>query len=158
VRVGFWGPTQHCPGIQTTQQQQHQHQQRGGRSFVGGKQQVRIIRSGASKETPPPPPSVSVVTRKAQKEDDIYSTLRALQSRNRHPKKWLGQHYMINEKVNTDMVEAAGIQPGDLVLEIGPGTGSLTKALVEAGAHVCRRKGCRHGSIGWREVFPHWSS
>jgi 16S rRNA A1518/A1519 N6-dimethyltransferase RsmA/KsgA/DIM1 with predicted DNA glycosylase/AP lyase activity len=43
---------------------------------------------------------------------------------------------MINEKVNTDMVEAAGIQPGDLVLEIGPGTGSLTKALVEAGAHV----------------------
>ena len=43
---------------------------------------------------------------------------------------------MINEKVNADMVEAAGIQPGDLVLEIGPGTGSLTKALVEAGAHV----------------------
>ena len=88
VRVGFWGSTQYCPGIQTPPQQQEQ--QRGGRSFVGGKQQVRVIRSGASKETTPPP-SVSVVTQKAQKEDDIYSTLRALQSRNRHPKKWLGQ-------------------------------------------------------------------
>lgn len=43
---------------------------------------------------------------------------------------------MVNEQVNIDMVEAAGIQPGDLVLEIGPGTGSLTHALVEAGANI----------------------
>lgn len=56
---------------------------------MGGRPQVRVTRSGASKETNPP--SVSVVTQKDQKEDDIYSTLRALQSRNRHPKKWLGQ-------------------------------------------------------------------
>lgn len=46
------------------------------------------------------------------------------------------QHYMVNEQVNIDMVEAAGIQPGELVLEIGPGTGSLTHALVQAGANV----------------------
>ena len=46
------------------------------------------------------------------------------------------QHYMVNEQVNIDMVEAAGIQPGDLVLEIGPGTGSLTNALVDAGANI----------------------
>lgn len=46
------------------------------------------------------------------------------------------QHYMVNERVNIDMVEAAGVQPGDLVLEIGPGTGSLTNALVDAGANV----------------------
>lgn len=43
---------------------------------------------------------------------------------------------MVNEQVNIDMVEAAGIQPGDLVLEIGPGTGSLTNALVDAGANI----------------------
>lgn len=48
----------------------------------------------------------------------------------------IGQHYMVSERVNTDMVKASGIEPGDLVLEIGPGTGSLTKALVDAGAHV----------------------
>lgn len=43
---------------------------------------------------------------------------------------------MVNEQVNIDMVEAAGIQPGDLVLEIGPGTGSLTNALVDVGANI----------------------
>lgn len=43
---------------------------------------------------------------------------------------------MLNDQVNIDMVEAAKIQPGDLVLEIGPGTGSLTNALVEAGADI----------------------
>ncbi|CAM6104624.1 unnamed protein product [Calypogeia fissa] len=68
--------------------------------------------------------------------DDIGNTVRALQSRNRFPKKYLGQHYMVNETVNTRIVEAAQIQPDDLVLEIGPGTGSLTQALVDAGAHV----------------------
>jgi precorrin-6B methylase 2 len=43
---------------------------------------------------------------------------------------------MVNEQVNSAMVQLAGIQPGDLILEIGPGTGSLTKFLVEAGAHI----------------------
>ena len=43
---------------------------------------------------------------------------------------------MVNEQVNIDMVKAAEIQPGDLVLEIGPGTGSLTNALVDAGANI----------------------
>lgn len=43
---------------------------------------------------------------------------------------------MVNETVNARIVDAAEIQPDDLVLEIGPGTGSLTKALVDAGAHV----------------------
>jgi 16S rRNA A1518/A1519 N6-dimethyltransferase RsmA/KsgA/DIM1 with predicted DNA glycosylase/AP lyase activity len=43
---------------------------------------------------------------------------------------------MVNEQVNSAMVQLVGIQPGDLILEIGPGTGSLTKFLVEAGAHI----------------------
>ncbi|CAK9875183.1 unnamed protein product [Sphagnum jensenii] len=76
------------------------------------------------------------VIRAERSEDDIHSTLRALQSRNRQPKRWLGQHYMVNEQVNSAMVQLVGIQPGDLILEIGPGTGSLTKFLVEAGAHI----------------------
>ncbi|KAL3682479.1 hypothetical protein R1sor_000501 [Riccia sorocarpa] len=72
----------------------------------------------------------------AQSRDDIGSVVRALQSRERFPKKWLGQHYMVNEMVNVKVVEAARISPGDLVVEIGPGTGALTKTLVAAGAHV----------------------
>lgn len=31
---------------------------------------------------------------------------------------------------------AAGVEEGDVVLEIGPGTGSLTSALLQAGATV----------------------
>ncbi len=34
------------------------------------------------------------------------------------------------------MVESAGVLPGDVVIEIGPGTGALTEALLGAGAHV----------------------
>ncbi|KAH7290483.1 hypothetical protein KP509_30G050300 [Ceratopteris richardii] len=46
------------------------------------------------------------------------------------------QHYMVNNEINEKLVECANIQKGDIVLEIGPGTGSLTNSLVEAGAHV----------------------
>jgi 16S rRNA A1518/A1519 N6-dimethyltransferase RsmA/KsgA/DIM1 with predicted DNA glycosylase/AP lyase activity len=38
--------------------------------------------------------------------------------------------------VNEELVAAAGVEEGDVVLEIGPGTGSLTSALLQAGATV----------------------
>lgn len=68
--------------------------------------------------------------------DDYHSTLRALNSRSRHPRKSLGQHYMLNSVVNDQLAGVAGVTEGDLVLEIGPGTGSLTNVLLEAGATV----------------------
>ncbi|CAN6271247.1 unnamed protein product [Urochloa humidicola] len=69
--------------------------------------------------------------------DDYHSTIRSLNSRGRHvPRKSLGQNYMLNCKVNEELVAAAGVEDGDVVLEIGPGTGSLTAALLEAGATV----------------------
>lgn len=43
---------------------------------------------------------------------------------------------MLNASVNEELVEAANVKEGDVVLEIGPGTGSLTNALVNAGATV----------------------
>lgn len=82
------------------------------------------------------PNSLRITCAVQSKGDAVRTTLKALKSQNHRPKKWLGQHYMVNEQVNIDMVEAAGIQPGELVLEIGPGTGSLTHALVQAGANV----------------------
>lgn len=43
---------------------------------------------------------------------------------------------MVNQEINEKLVRTANIERNDLVLEIGPGTGSLTNYLVEAGAHV----------------------
>ncbi|PVH65535.1 hypothetical protein PAHAL_1G018100 [Panicum hallii] len=69
--------------------------------------------------------------------DDYHSTIRSLNSRGRHvPRKSLGQNYMLNSKVNEALAAAAGVEEGDVVLEIGPGTGSLTAALLVAGATV----------------------
>lgn len=51
-------------------------------------------------------------------------------------KKSLGQHFLTNPKVVDTMVEAARLNPGDTVLEIGPGTGVLTEGLLASGARV----------------------
>lgn len=68
--------------------------------------------------------------------DDYHATLKALNSRSRFPRKSLGQHYMLNSTVNDQLVSAANVKEGDFVLEIGPGTGSLTNVLIESGATV----------------------
>lgn len=51
-------------------------------------------------------------------------------------KKSLGQHILIDLSVTQDIVRLAGIEPGDQVIEIGPGLGTLTLELAKAGANV----------------------
>lgn len=51
-------------------------------------------------------------------------------------KKSLGQHFLTNTHVPILMIEAGGIQIGDIVLEIGPGTGILTRELLKKGVKV----------------------
>jgi 16S rRNA (adenine1518-N6/adenine1519-N6)-dimethyltransferase len=56
-----------------------------------------------------------------------------------HPiraKKSLGQNFLKNYGIVRKIVETAKIQKGETVLEIGPGRGVLTQALLEAGARV----------------------
>jgi len=55
---------------------------------------------------------------------------------NLRPKKSLGQHFLNSEHVLEQIVSAARIRKGETVLEIGPGTGVLTSALLQAGANV----------------------
>ncbi|SFT61311.1 16S rRNA (adenine1518-N6/adenine1519-N6)-dimethyltransferase [Selenomonas sp. GACV-9] len=50
--------------------------------------------------------------------------------------KKLGQNFLIDAGIVQGIVDAAEIQPGERVLEIGPGIGTLTQGLAEAGAEV----------------------
>lgn len=43
---------------------------------------------------------------------------------------------MLNGEINEQLAVAADVGEGDFVLEIGPGTGSLTSVLINAGAYV----------------------
>ncbi|GLC33506.1 hypothetical protein PLESTB_000082500 [Pleodorina starrii] len=51
-------------------------------------------------------------------------------------KKSLGQNFLTDDSVLQDIVAAAAVGPHDLVLEVGPGTGNLTKHLLARGARV----------------------
>lgn len=48
----------------------------------------------------------------------------------------LGQHFLTGEWAATALADAAQIQPGETVLEIGPGKGALTKKLLATGGRV----------------------
>jgi 16S rRNA (adenine1518-N6/adenine1519-N6)-dimethyltransferase len=52
------------------------------------------------------------------------------------PTKKLGQNFVHDGNTVRRIVQTAGVQPGETVLEIGPGLGSLTLGLLEAGASV----------------------
>jgi 16S rRNA (adenine1518-N6/adenine1519-N6)-dimethyltransferase len=57
-------------------------------------------------------------------------------SREAIPNKSLGQHWLDDELSLHNMLVAGDVQPGDAVLEIGPGLGPLTKLLVLAAGQV----------------------
>jgi len=51
-------------------------------------------------------------------------------------KKSLGQHFLGNPKILQRIIESAQLDADDLVVEIGPGPGSLTKMLLKKVGHV----------------------
>ncbi len=52
------------------------------------------------------------------------------------PKHKLGQNFLHDGNHMRRIMDAASLGAGDLVLEVGPGTGALTERLLEAGARV----------------------
>jgi len=64
---------------------------------------------------------------------DPRAELRALEQRAR---KRFGQHFLRDPSVPLRIVRAARVRPGDRVVEIGPGLGILTGALLRAGADL----------------------
>ena len=51
-------------------------------------------------------------------------------------KKSLGQHFLNSDYVPKKMCDAANLTAGDIVLEVGPGTGALTREILNRGAQV----------------------
>jgi len=52
------------------------------------------------------------------------------------PRKSLGQHFLIDKNIVHKIVRLAELQPGETVLEIGPGRGILTEALLDSSGLV----------------------
>lgn len=65
------------------------------------------------------------------------SETRALLAQINHfPRRALGQNFLVDGNIVRKSLELAEIGSGDTVVEIGPGLGTLTQALLDAGAHV----------------------
>jgi len=47
------------------------------------------------------------------------------------PRKGLGQHFLVDRNVMNKVVEAAQVDEGDIVLEVGPGLGEMTVVLAD---------------------------
>ncbi|MCB2224439.1 MAG: 16S rRNA (adenine(1518)-N(6)/adenine(1519)-N(6))-dimethyltransferase RsmA [Actinobacteria bacterium] len=64
------------------------------------------------------------------------ATARLLDRHGIRPRKALGQHFLIDPNTTRRIVDAAAVAPGDSVVEVGAGVGTLTRALAAAGARV----------------------
>ena len=53
-----------------------------------------------------------------------------------HPSRRLGQNFLIDPNMLDSLVRSANVTEGDRVLEIGPGTGTLTERMLSVGACV----------------------
>jgi len=51
-------------------------------------------------------------------------------------KKHLGQNFLINKKIIETIIKAANLNKEDLIIEVGPGLGILTKELLNKGGHI----------------------
>ena len=63
-------------------------------------------------------------------------TRRLLDRYGLRPKTSIGQHFVTDPNTIRKVVQIAGVGPGDQVLEIGPGLGALSVALLEARARL----------------------
>lgn len=52
------------------------------------------------------------------------------------PRKALGQNFLLDHNLIRKLVDASGVGAGDVVLEVGPGTGTLTEELLSRGCRV----------------------
>jgi len=59
----------------------------------------------------------------------VYSFKASAEITRLFPKKYLGQHFLIDPNIKRKIIEACAFQPHETILEIGPGFGILTEAI-----------------------------
>lgn len=69
------------------------------------------------------------------------------------PKRFLGQNFLVDGNIVRKSLELAGVQAGDTVVEVGPGLGTLTSALLDAGADVWAVEKDQHLAAHLREAL-----
>ena len=67
---------------------------------------------------------------------ELPSLREALEAHGLWAKKAFGQHFLLDLNITRKIARLAGMGPEDLVIEVGPGPGGLTRALLETGACV----------------------
>jgi len=67
---------------------------------------------------------------------NLSETRELLERRGLHLRRELGQNYLIDGARADQLVELAGVQPGDTVVEVGTGLGALTRAIAERAERV----------------------
>jgi 16S rRNA (adenine1518-N6/adenine1519-N6)-dimethyltransferase len=68
--------------------------------------------------------------------DDLPPLKQTLSAAGITARKSFGQHFLLDLNLTRKIARLAAIAPGETVIEVGPGPGGLTRALLEAGAHV----------------------
>ncbi len=74
-------------------------------------------------------------------------------SRGLRARRGRGQHFLVDAKLRDAIVAASGVGPGSMVVEIGPGTGILTEALLQHGTTVLAVELDRNLASGLREAL-----
>src|SRR4051812_46528635 len=78
-------------------------------------------------------PPVQMRTAVAQSKHEIQSLLAQAGSQPRHR---FGQNFMIDQNLVRLIADAGNIAAGDTIIEVGPGTGTLSEELLARGASV----------------------
>ena len=81
---------------------------------------------------PPPPPTPPTSSAGSPR----VGTARLLQAHGLRPDTDLGQHFLLDENLVDLAVRQGRVGPDDVVLEVGPGVGTLTRALARAARSV----------------------
>lgn len=73
---------------------------------------------------------------------------------NTRPKKSLGQNYLTDENICRNIVNAFEIEPGEHIVEIGPGKGALTRYILEKTSNLTVIELDRNNCALLKEWFP----